>query len=137
MLPSHNDCFYGLHARLDHLLRSQDRSLERLRRALGEPRRAVEVFAALFARRVGEEDMSQMSVATGESLACLNYLIERGEVKRELRDDGANWYSLIESERRDRRIAPCPDRRINRTVRYARFLANCTCGRNRGRVTSL
>jgi glyoxylase-like metal-dependent hydrolase (beta-lactamase superfamily II) len=95
VLPAHNDCFRGLHARLDHLRRSQDRSLDRLRQALSEPRRAVDVFGALFARRVGEEDMSQMSLATGESLACLNYLIGRGEVRRELRNDGTNWYSLV------------------------------------------
>lgn len=94
VLPAHNDCFRGLHARLDRLRRGQDRSLDRLRETLGEPRRAVDVFCALFARRVGEEDMSRMSLATGESLACLNYLIGRGEVRRELRDDGINWYSL-------------------------------------------
>ncbi|CAG4913259.1 MBL fold metallo-hydrolase [Paraburkholderia saeva] len=95
VLPAHNDCFYGLHARLDHLRRSQDRSLERLRRALGEPRRVVDVFGALFASKVGEEDMPQMSLATGESLACLNYLIGRGEVQCALREDGLNWYSLV------------------------------------------
>lgn len=94
VLPAHNDCFYGLHARLDRLRRGQDRSLERLRHALGEPRRAIDVFGALFARHIGEADMSLMSLATGESLACLNYLIGRGEVKRELRDDGVMWYSL-------------------------------------------
>ena len=32
VLPAHNDCFHGLHARLDRLRRSQDRSLDRLRR---------------------------------------------------------------------------------------------------------
>lgn len=32
--------------------------------------------------------MSKLSHATGESLACVNYLIERGEVKREPRGDG-------------------------------------------------
>jgi glyoxylase-like metal-dependent hydrolase (beta-lactamase superfamily II) len=95
VLPAHNDCFRGLHARLDRLRRGQDRSLDRLRETLGEPRRAVDVFGALFARHVGEEDMSRMSLATGESLACLNYLIGRGEVRCELRDDGINWYSLV------------------------------------------
>ena len=97
VLPAHNDCFYGLHARLDHLQRSQDRSLERLRQALSEPRRAVDVFGALFARAVSESDMSQLSLATGESLACLNYLIGCGEVNRELRDDGVMWYSLAKA----------------------------------------
>lgn len=97
VLPSHNDCFRGLHARLDRLRHSQERSLERLRRALTEPRRAVDVFSALFARPIGETDMSQMGLATGESLACLNYLMWQGEVNRELRDDGAMWYSLASS----------------------------------------
>ncbi|MEM5401653.1 MULTISPECIES: hypothetical protein [Paraburkholderia] len=43
--------------------------------------------------RIGEDDLGQMSLATGESFACLNYLMYRGEVKRELRDDGMYWYS--------------------------------------------
>jgi len=93
VLPSHNDCFYGLHARIERLRQGQDKSLARLRATLAEPRRAVDVFGALFARRIGEDDLGQMSLATGESLACLNYLMYRGEVRRELRDDGKYWYS--------------------------------------------
>ncbi|MEX3924730.1 hypothetical protein AB4Y36_11965 [Paraburkholderia sp. BR10936] len=85
--------FYGLHARIERLRHGQDKSLARLRGTLAEPRRAVDVFGALFARRIGEDDLGQMSLATGESLACLNYLMYRGEVKRELRDDGMYWYS--------------------------------------------
>jgi glyoxylase-like metal-dependent hydrolase (beta-lactamase superfamily II) len=94
VLPSHGDCFRGLHARLDHLKHGQDRSLERLRLALSEPRRAVDVFSVLFSRPIGESDIPQISLATGESLACLNYLMWRGEVTCDLRDDGATWYSL-------------------------------------------
>jgi glyoxylase-like metal-dependent hydrolase (beta-lactamase superfamily II) len=94
VLPSHNDCFRGLHARLDHLKHSQDRSLERLRLALNEPRRAVDVFGALFARPIGKSDIFQIRLATGESLACLNYLMWRGEVNRERRNDGVMWYTL-------------------------------------------
>jgi hypothetical protein len=33
-------------------------------------------------------------MATGESLACLNYLMHRGEVTREADADGVNWYRL-------------------------------------------
>ncbi|PVX82950.1 MBL fold metallo-hydrolase [Paraburkholderia unamae] len=94
VLPAHNDCFYGLHARIERLRRGQDKSFDRLRATLAQPRRAVDVFGALFARRIGEDDLGQMSLATGESLACLNYLIDRGEVQRELREDGVFWYSL-------------------------------------------
>ncbi|HJV60329.1 MAG TPA: MBL fold metallo-hydrolase, partial [Albitalea sp.] len=52
VLPSHNECFRGLHARIDALRRGQERSLRRLRRTLAEPRRAVDVFGALFARGI-------------------------------------------------------------------------------------
>ncbi|WP_323183565.1 hypothetical protein [Paraburkholderia sp. CNPSo 3076] len=71
----------------------QDKSLARLRATLAEPRRTVDVFGARFVRRIGEDDLGQVSLATGESLARLNYLLYRGEVKRELRDDGIYWYS--------------------------------------------
>jgi len=95
VLPSHNDCFRGLHARLDKLRRGQDRSLERLRSALHEPRRAVDVFSALFSRAIVESDRALLGLATGESIACLNYLVHRGEVRRELRDDGVMLYQLV------------------------------------------
>lgn len=91
VLPAHDDCFRGLHARLQHLRDSQMRSLERLRAALREPRRVVDVFADLFSRPI-EATSSHYHLATGEAQACLNYLLERGEIRRELRD-GVAWYS--------------------------------------------
>ncbi len=92
VLPAHNECFRGLHARLDHLAASQHRSLNRLRKSLGEPKRAIDVFGALFARAIGPDDTGLLSLATGESLACLNYLMHRGELRRTLDDDGVAWY---------------------------------------------
>ncbi|MCP3714587.1 hypothetical protein [Paraburkholderia sp. CNPSo 3281] len=82
-----------MHARIERLRQGQDKSLARLRATLAELRRTVNVFGALFVRRIGEDDLGQVSLATGESLARLNYLLYRGEVKRELRDDGMYWYS--------------------------------------------
>jgi glyoxylase-like metal-dependent hydrolase (beta-lactamase superfamily II) len=95
VLPSHNDCFRGLHARLDYLAAAQLRTLERLRRTLKEPRRAIDVFAALFGRSIDEADAGLLNLATGESLACLNYLMHRGEVRRELDDAGVDWYQML------------------------------------------
>ena len=92
VLPAHNECFRGLHARLDYLAASQLRAIARLSRSLGEPKRAVDVFGALFARGIGQEDTGLLSLATGESLACLNYLMHRGEVQRKLDDQGVAWY---------------------------------------------
>ena len=94
VLPSHNDCFRGLHARLDYLAASQERTLDRLRKTLQEPRRAVDVFAALFGRAIDEADAGLLNLATGESLACLNYLWHRGEVQKSLDSAGVSWYQM-------------------------------------------
>jgi glyoxylase-like metal-dependent hydrolase (beta-lactamase superfamily II) len=90
VLPSHNEPFRGLHRRLDALRRGQVVALARLRRTLAEPRRAIDVFGALFARAIPETNVPLLGMATGESLACLNYLAARGEVVREAGADGVD-----------------------------------------------
>jgi glyoxylase-like metal-dependent hydrolase (beta-lactamase superfamily II) len=92
VLPAHNEPFRGLHERLDHLTQSQTRALDRLRVARRQPRRAVDVFSALFSRKITLDDPSLLSLATGESVAHLNYLIRRGEAIVTLADDGVAWY---------------------------------------------
>ena len=92
VLPSHNECFRGLHARLDYLVESQLQTLEQLRAVLAQPRRAIDVFAALFGRDIGEADTSLLGLATGEAIACLNYLMHRGEIRREFDHAGVAWY---------------------------------------------
>jgi len=92
VLPAHNECFRGLHARIDALASGQQRALERLRQLLIEPRRAVDVFTALFSRPIGEADVALLGMATGESVACLNYLLHAGDVVREADADGVYWY---------------------------------------------
>ena len=97
VLPAHNEAFRGLHARIDALAGGQQRALERLRRTLQEPRRAIDVFAALFARPIGEADMPLLGMATGESLACLNYLVHRGEAVCSVGADGVAWFRLAQT----------------------------------------
>lgn len=94
VLPSHNECFRGLHARLDYLIAAQLRILERLRKTLQQPKRAVDVFVALFGRSIDEADASLLGMATGESLACLNYLRHQGEVDCEFDGAGVGWYRM-------------------------------------------
>lgn len=90
VLPAHNDPFHGLHARLDHLIGGHERALEKLERSLaGGPKRAIDVFGALFARPIGPE---LAGMATGESLAHINCLIARGKAVREDDSDGVAWY---------------------------------------------
>jgi glyoxylase-like metal-dependent hydrolase (beta-lactamase superfamily II) len=93
VLPAHNDCFHGLHARIAQLRNGQQAAFDRLRTALREPRRVPDTFEALFKRPILESDGHQFSLATGEAIACLNYLLQRGEARKELRD-GVAWYAL-------------------------------------------
>ncbi len=94
VLPAHDDPFHGLHARLNHLEGSHRRALDRLQELLAEgPRRVVDVFSALFARKI---DGGLLSLATGESLANLNYLVARGKVVVTEDTEGVAWYSGAE-----------------------------------------
>jgi glyoxylase-like metal-dependent hydrolase (beta-lactamase superfamily II) len=95
VLPSHNEPFRGLHARLDYLAQGQQRTLARLLKTLAEPKRVIDVFGALFARSIGEADAGLLNLATGESIACLNHLMQRGDVRREFDADGVAWYRRV------------------------------------------
>jgi len=92
VLPSHNDPFRGLHARLGQLLRGHEEKLALLQQELTAPKRAVDVFNILFRRPVTGE---LLSMATGESVAHLNCLIRRGVVTRDLDSAGVAWYRSI------------------------------------------
>jgi len=91
VLPSHNEPFRGLHARLRQLASGHEKALERLRHILQEPKRAVDVFGALFKRAIGS-DPQQLGLATGESLAHINYLLRRAEATAASHSDGAIRY---------------------------------------------
>lgn len=89
VLPGHGLPFRGLHARLDELARGHARSLERLERSLAEPKRAVDVFGALFARPIGA---GLLGMATAESLAHLNHLTASRRADRWTDADGVWWW---------------------------------------------
>ncbi|MGI4812827.1 MAG: MBL fold metallo-hydrolase [Janthinobacterium lividum] len=95
VLPAHNECFYGLHARLTRLVTGQDKAMERLRGALAKgPCRVIDVFSALFKRPIVETDAPLMGLATGESQACLNHLLWSGEVTLDVDAKGVRWYRI-------------------------------------------
>ena len=82
LLPTHGEPSRGLYARLDRLARGHDRGLQRLRRSLADsPKHAIDVFSALFARPM-DSNGHLLVLATGESLAHINYLPARGEAAR-------------------------------------------------------
>jgi glyoxylase-like metal-dependent hydrolase (beta-lactamase superfamily II) len=90
VLPAHNEPFRGAHLRLDNLIADHERGLERLEGLLEQaPRRAIDVFGALFSRTIGPD---LLSMATGESLAHLNCLLARGRATRRVSSEGIAWY---------------------------------------------
>jgi glyoxylase-like metal-dependent hydrolase (beta-lactamase superfamily II) len=92
VLPAHDDPFHRVHARLNHLDLSHRRVLDRLQILLAEgPKRVVDIFSVLFARKI---DADFLSLATGEALANLNYLVEQGGVRVTEKVDGVDWYQL-------------------------------------------
>ena len=84
----------GYEARIAALRDSQHRALDRLREALRQPQRVVDVYGALFSRPVTADNM-QMSLATGESVAHLNYLVARGEARVSIGQEGCAWYQMV------------------------------------------
>lgn len=89
VLPAHGSPFRGAHARLDALISEHNDGLEKLIELCAEPRRAVDVFPALFKARISG---SNLIMATGEATAHLNYLLADGSLTAELDDDGIRWY---------------------------------------------
>ena len=89
VLPAHNSPFTGLHARLRQLTRSHHEGLARLEELLGEPKRVVDVFPALFSRQVTPD---LLGMATGEAIAHLNYLLMTGRAVRQQDDRGVSWW---------------------------------------------
>ncbi len=97
VLPSHKACFRGLHARIDELVVDQEDGLARLAQALSEPKRVVDLFGVLFNRPIDRGDSSLLSLATGETVAHLNYLLAKGQIERHGDDDGADRYRRVSS----------------------------------------
>jgi glyoxylase-like metal-dependent hydrolase (beta-lactamase superfamily II) len=89
VLPSHNEPFRGLHARLAALIAGHERRLKRVYELLATPKRAVDLFGVLFRRGVGAD---MLGMATGETIAHLNCLIGRHLAARELDAAGIAWY---------------------------------------------
>ena len=94
VLPSHGEPFRGVQARLEALIRSHETALRRLECSLKSPKRAVDVFPALFARPIGD---GVRGMATGEALAHLNYLRKRGRITRSRDAQGVDWWTMIKT----------------------------------------
>jgi glyoxylase-like metal-dependent hydrolase (beta-lactamase superfamily II) len=92
VLPAHNEPFRKAPLRLQALIDDHEDGLEKLYTMCAEPKRAVDVFPALFRSRITQ---GVFGMATGESLAHLNCLRARGRVRRTADKDGIDWYESI------------------------------------------
>lgn len=89
VLPAHGKPFRGAHDRLDGLINEHLEGLQKLETICSEPCRAVDTFPALFKSRI---DNKNLIMATGESIAHLNFLLQEGRLTVRQDDDGVNWY---------------------------------------------
>ena len=88
VLPAHGRPFRGAYERLDALVDEHLRGLDKLLELCSEPKRAIDVFPALFKGRISS---GNLIMATGESVAHLNYLVEEGALVAEANSD-VLWY---------------------------------------------
>src|SRR5690606_21009429 len=92
VLPSHGKPFRSAHERLQELINEHHDCLDELAVLCREPKRAVDVFPALFKSPINE---SNLTMATGESVAHLNYLLYQGRMAVETGTDGVSWYRTL------------------------------------------
>ena len=92
ILPAHNEPFRKAPLRLQALIDDHEEGLEKLHALCAEPKRAVDVFPALFRSRITQ---GVFGMATGESLAHLNCLRARGRMLRTSDKNGIDWYESL------------------------------------------
>jgi glyoxylase-like metal-dependent hydrolase (beta-lactamase superfamily II) len=93
VLPAHGKPFTGAHIRLDQLTAEHLDGLDKLRGLCRTPVRAIDTFSALFKSRISD---SNLIMATGEAIAHLNYLQQKGKVNSWLDDSGKRWYQAAD-----------------------------------------
>lgn len=89
VLPSHGRPFHGLRRRLTTITQEHEAGLQKVIALCKEPQRVVDVFPALFRGRITD---TNLIMATGESMAHLNYLERRGALQVTRDASGVRWY---------------------------------------------
>ena len=89
VLPGHKLPYRGLPFRLGQMVANHESALDRLRDFLTTPATAVQCFMPLFRRDISG---GEYGLALVEAVAHLNFLLDRNEVMRVRRPDGAwSW----------------------------------------------
>jgi len=91
VLPAHGKPFRGAKIRLMELINEHLDGLDKLRALCRDPTRAIDTFAVLFNSSINENNLI---MATGESIAHLNYLLHAREIRRTQDAGGTLWYQI-------------------------------------------
>ncbi len=89
VLPAHESLYEGVHERLTALIDWHEVALEKLYEMCAEPRRAVDVFPALFKSEITD---TSYFPATGEAIAHLHCALERRMLCVEEDEQGVAWW---------------------------------------------
>ena len=89
VLPAHESLYVGVHERLTALIDWHEVALEKMYELCAEPKRAVDIFPALFKSEI--TDMSFFP-ATGEAIAHLHCALDRRIVTVEEDEHGVAWW---------------------------------------------
>lgn len=90
ILPSHQEPFLGIAERMQQLIDDHHEQLNELRLAVQAPISAIQARAVLFNRELNHVDTL---LATGETLAHLNFLLHRNEIAMRIDDSGVALYA--------------------------------------------
>ena len=85
----HQAPFTGVRVRLNQIIDSHRLALANLYNLLMEPKVLPECFYCMFGREIGDEEIQ---MATGETVAHLNYLWHRGNIGRQVNTGGRYEY---------------------------------------------
>ena len=89
VLPAHESLYRGLHERLTALIDWHEVALEKLYDLCAEPKRAVDVFPALFKSKITD---TSFFPATGEAIAHLHCAWERRMLTVSEDEQGVAWW---------------------------------------------
>jgi glyoxylase-like metal-dependent hydrolase (beta-lactamase superfamily II) len=93
VLPAHNTPFYGLHARLRYLIAHHEDHLAALEEACVTPSTVRELLPVIFRRTL---DAEQTTLALGECIAHMNFLLRAGRVRSEPDAGGVHRYTALD-----------------------------------------
>ncbi|AKH69621.1 Zn-dependent hydrolase, glyoxylase [Spongiibacter sp. IMCC21906] len=92
VLPAHNAPFYGVRPRLEYLIAHHEGHLAEIEKACKTEKCALDLLGVLFKRRL---EVSQMTLAIGEAVAHLNFLVQEGRLQRRLDEQGIYRYRSL------------------------------------------